>query len=193
MPSKHANSNNFDGRPYGGSAIFWRIHHSIIIEVCSSDEHFVIANVSYYDYSFCMANIYMPCDKRTADSLCAYQRVLGELQAAIDMLDVNNIVCIGDFNADPNRGRVWPYLYDFIEHNHFNVPDLLLPIDTFTYLSPAHNTTSWLDHVVSSDAVNVCNVCVHYDIALFDHFPISFNIAIDKAENLNALDDHIAT
>jgi hypothetical protein len=128
--------------------------------------------------------------KRTADSLCAYQRVLGELQAAIDMLDVNNIVCIGDFNADPNRGRVWPYLYDFIEHNHFNVPDLLLPIDTFTYLSPAHNTTSWLDHVVSSDAVNVCNVCVHYDIALFDHFPISFNIAIDKAENLNALDDH---
>jgi exonuclease III len=31
MPSKHANSNNFDGRPYGGSAIFWRIHHGINI------------------------------------------------------------------------------------------------------------------------------------------------------------------
>ena len=33
--------------------------------------------------------------------------------------------------------------------------DLLLPADAFTYLNPAHDTTLWIDHIVTSKSVDV--------------------------------------
>jgi hypothetical protein len=188
VPSNHANSNSFDGRPYGGCALFWRKKRNIDVEICSFGDYFIIASVVHYNYAFCLANIYMPCDKRTAESICHYQRILGELQAALDAVDMNNLLCVGDYNADPNRGRLWPHLYDFVEHNRLVVPDLALPLHTFTYLSPAHNTTSWLDHIVSSEAVKITDISVGYDIALFDHFPLYFNIVIDTVQDMGTDD-----
>ena len=39
--------------------------------------------------------------------------------------------------------------------NDFIISDgALLPEDTFTYISDAHNTTSWIDHFVSSFSVH---------------------------------------
>ena len=29
--------------------------------------------------------------------------------------------------------------------------DLILPVDSFTFLSPAHDTTGWLDHIIVSE------------------------------------------
>ena len=63
--------------------------------------------------------------------------------------------------------------------NNFIVKDRDLPGDTFTYLSPAHNTTSWLDHIISSR--NNCplhDASVLYDMSVFDHFPISITLSI---------------
>ena len=46
-------------------------------------------------------------------------------------------------------------LEDFSEENDFIISDYtLLPQDTFTYISDAHNTTSWIDHFVSSFSVH---------------------------------------
>ena len=75
-----------------------------------------------------------------------YQTILIELQATIIIESANfdQIVCAGDFNADPNRGRLWDHLLHFANHNQLTVNDLTLPIDSFSFLSPAHNTTSWL-------------------------------------------------
>ena len=50
----------------------------------------------------------------TLSVLSSYQRVLGELQAAIGAVDVNGIILVGDFNADPNIGRLWLCLSDFV-------------------------------------------------------------------------------
>ena len=53
-----------------------------------------------------------------------------------------------------------------------------LPDDSFTYLSPAHNTTSWLDHVIASDPNSISNFSILYDKAIYDHFPVYFHIQV---------------
>ena len=83
-----------------------------------------------------------------------------------------------DFNADPNKGAFWPLLNEFIESNSFIINDFNLPIDTSTYLSPAHNSTSWLDHIISTSDLNISNISIKYDISLYDHFPLCADISI---------------
>ena len=123
----------------------------------------------------------MPCDMRTPDSVFCYETVLGELQCSLDVLNADKILLIGDFNTDPSKGNFWPRLNDFILYNDLVVNDLMLPIDTFTYLSPAHNSTSWLDHIISSDNCQLSNISIIYDKAIFDHFPIAANLSLQTA------------
>ena len=79
--------------------------------------------------------MYLPCDRRTPDSIFTYDTILGELQFSIDILNTNKVISMGDYNADPNKGNLWPYIKDFFLNNNFIVNDLFLPIDTFTYIS----------------------------------------------------------
>jgi len=61
---------------------------------------------------------------------------------------------VGDVNAGVTNtfGGV---LEDFCMENDFIISDYaLLPQDTFTYISDAHSTTSWIDHFVSSFSVH---------------------------------------
>ena len=45
--------------------------------------------------------------------------------------------------------------------------------ETFTLISQAHGTTSWLDHCITTTAGEslIANVSVLNDIACFDHVP----------------------
>ena len=73
-------------------------------------------------------------------------------------------------------------MINFCESNELRVADMTVPVDSFTYLSPAHNSTSWLDHVLSSGDVILCDMDVRHDLALFDHFPVVFNVDISRYE-----------
>ena len=54
----------------------------------------------------------------------------------------------GEFN-DGTKNTFGVFLEDFCMENDFIISDYaLLPQDTFTYISDAHNTTSWIDHFV---------------------------------------------
>ena len=55
--------------------------------------------------------------------------------------------------------------------------DCDLPNDAFNFLSSAYNTTRWLDHVISSRTVKASKISVRYDLALYDHFPIQFEVS----------------
>jgi hypothetical protein len=52
-------------------------------------------------------------------------------------------------------------------------------VDCYTYLSTAHNTVSWLDHVVCTNSAHtlVKDCIILYDKMSSDHFPLS--VAID--------------
>ena len=73
---------------------------------------------------------------------------------------------------------MWNQVLNFADDNSLELIDEALPRHSFTYLSPAHNTTSWLDHVLASKNLSISDLDIRYDIALFDHFPVMFNLHI---------------
>ena len=73
---------------------------------------------------------------------------------------------------------------EFCGENQFRICDLILPLDTFTYLSRSHNSTSWLDHVLCSGDVTVTDIKVLNNLSFFDHFPITVKIDLKTGETL---------
>ena len=181
VPSKNP-QNLGDGRPIAGLATFYRKSLQMVVELVCKTDNFLILSVKVGSYVFYLANIYLPCDDRSLDAVARYQGVLGELQSFLDDTECSNVVLFGDFNVVYNsERRFWPDLERFIIYNQLTMNDLLLPNDTFTYLNTAHNSTTWIDHILSSSAMNISNIVVHYEAALYDHFPISLQLSIPEA------------
>jgi hypothetical protein len=61
-----------------------------------------------------------------------------------------------------------------------------MPNDSFTFLSPASDTTSWIDHIFVAESLynNISDIEIHYDIAIDDHFPMSFSLEVSTTEAL---------
>ena len=57
----------------------------------------------------------------------------------------------------------------------------MLPPDTFTFISQAHGTTSWLDHCITTTAGEslIGNVSVLNLIACSDHLPLCIDVNCD--------------
>ena len=168
VPSMHPSSQHGGGRPIGGLAIFYRKHIDIsevsrtanyqAVELCSDGDIFI------------MINLYMQSDNRNHESPSNYQCLLGELLSFIDSLSTDKILLMGDFNAGAvNNGLFWTSLEIFINENYFGEPDLTLPLSTFTFRKTTYKSTSWLDHVVTLKAMKTSNICIRYDLALYDH------------------------
>ena len=115
----------------------------------------------------------MPCDSRSLESLKQYLRVLGKFQASLDGIDDTKIFLFMYYKDDANNGRFWPELLYFVHSNFCKVNDLHLPLGSFTYLSPAHNTTSLLDHIIKSRNVYVYDVQILCDQSLYENFPVA--------------------
>ena len=90
------------------------------------------------------------------------------------------------FNVNYEENRFSRYLRGFIDDNNLFMADQVLPLDTFTYLSPAHDSTKWLDHVICTRQTSelLCNFKIEYELCLFDHFPISFEL-ITPSHSIN--------
>ena len=127
-------------------------------------------------FTLSLSNIYFPYDNHSVNLVAEYQTILAELQTAINSTGLDKVILMGDFNADPRRGRLWASLTDIVDDNTFTVHDLSLP---FTYLSPSHNTTSWLDHIVSNNCFSLQNISIDFNAVSFDHFPVSADFIID--------------
>ena len=74
------------------------------------------------------------------------------------------LTIIGNFNADISKKSVFGKSFlDFCNEYALSIYDKdNLPIDTYTYVSSAWGTTSWLDHVICTSDSNDCinNICV---------------------------------
>ena len=190
LSTKCPKSECFEVRPSGGLAVLWRNSIEVSFEMITPHDNFIITLMTYNgNDSIGFAIIYMPYDNRTVEVVEEYSHVLGELQASLIELPTNNIICIGDFNADPSRGRLCSNVVEFCEENGFSACDMCLGPETFIYISPSHNSTSWLDHMLCtgdipiSDAWTMSDVKVMYDVSIFDHLPLcaSLDLAVERS------------
>ena len=168
-----------EGRPSRGVAIFWRKYLTPLITPIIIDDSLI--GVIFKDNNnssnnILFMNVYLPCDAQTSDALDKYRNSLAELEVVIREQNVNNVVIVGDFNADPLKGRFWKELCTFSHSFSLVFLDEQLPRDTFTYLCPAKDSTSWLDHIFCTKVVakRVSNIYIDYEASIYDHFPLHF-------------------
>ena len=132
-PSKKANSNSLDGRPSEGNAIIWNKNLNLNINLIVLCDYYLISELSVNESKILLVNVYMPYDNRSNEIRGGYQQILCDLEASLSSLGNSNLLCVGDFNADHNRGRLWPLVNDFVTDNNFTVSDLILPVESFPF------------------------------------------------------------
>lgn len=178
-------NNSFVGRPKGGLCILWKKSLNLNINIKNFSPNFLGFQI-YQENSpdLMIINTYMCCDMRNAESMYNYKALLADLASVIADINNCNLVIIGDFNADPFNGRFWQLLKTFCHENSLLVFDFLnLSNNSFSYISPSHNTTSWLDHVITSNEniIQDCNIPLNFSI--YDHMPISIKVSFSKSSS----------
>ena len=152
------------GRPYGGLAILWRKSLSTCMDIVGDTDDRVIAmNIrDSCQKSWLLVNVYLPY--QCQDNLALYLENIGKLQDLRANYSHDCMLIAGDFNAHLNT-RFFDTLEQFCQDENLALRDVSAfgpNSGTFTFISEAHNTSSWLDHVICSDEIAAC--CTDFKI-----------------------------
>lgn len=177
------------GRPHGGTAILWSKTLSTKI-IKNHDQSVIGIEVDLGSTSICLINVYMPyCCSSNIDD---YLDHLGKLTTMLHEQECPNMCMLGDFNAGTTN-MFGQLLSSFCKDNDFTVSDqILLPADSFTYISDAHGSTSWIDHCISSNSAHqaIAHIKVLHDFIISDHRPLAITFACSTLPQLQ-VDRHL--
>ncbi len=126
----------------------------------------------------------MPTDYGNTDSRDEFLFTLGELSGFIESQSFNNLLIVGDFNVDFDRGGANAQLLStFMDDLHITPVDLSFQQSVeFTYEKDGGSCTSWVDHILSDDmsSFQFSNIRrVDFGTNLSDHHPLSFRIELE--------------
>ncbi|XP_052751474.1 uncharacterized protein LOC128200826 [Galleria mellonella] len=177
------------GRPFGGVAILWRksVFRSVSVIKCESSRIIAI-NAETSDKQMIIMSVYMPTDD--SENLTEFTHCLGEICAIVENNDSQTVFILGDYNAHPH-GQFGKELLHFCTEQQLicaDIEKLGLNSDSYTFISDAHGTKSWLDHILVTQASwkSITEINILYDIYWSDHFPIQIKC------NINILQSKIA-
>ena len=121
-----------------------------------------------------------------------------KLDDLIKDLTTPYVYIIGDVNAYTMAGKQQKFgkeLMNFCHGEELILPDVKkCPNTTYTYVSEAHSTVSWVDHVMCTHSPHafVDNISVLYDKIKSDHHPLTVTLDFLHEVNIDK-DDHLAT
>lgn len=174
------------GRPQGGMAILFKKSLHLKINEIILQSNFMVFNIAVNGIDLLLVNVYLNSDVWEAVTLQKYLQTLSELSLVIEEIKFDSIYFIGDFNADPHTGRAWQSLSSFMAEHVLTCLDVdMLDSNTFTFMAYGNSCRRWLDHVIGRDhaQVTVQNMEVLSSKIGSDHFPLSFNLLINKLDN----------
>ena len=170
------------GRPHGGLAILCRKSLTDTFKIVDFDDNRIMGLELQIDHhKTIIINVYLPyCDVENTDEFLSY---LAKLDTLVDTASTPYIYIMGDFNADivkrRNSGlphRFGELLSQFCIEQNLIVSDVtMLPgCDSYTYISEAHQSTSWLDHLICTESAHALVDSVHIDYGMVssDHLPL---------------------
>lgn len=180
------------GRPYGGVAILWRksVFQSVSIVHCASVRVTGI-QIILEDRRLLVFSVYMPTD--ATDNISEFTNCLSEISAVIESCCVDSVFILGDFNAHPSA-PFGKQLENFCSDQSWTCADIEYLgrlSDSYTYISDAHGSRSWLDHIVTTEAAKktIVNIKINYNISWSDHFPLqiecNLNMVLPKIDLKN--------
>ena len=183
------------GRPFGGIAILWRKSIGDCIQIHKYNDSRVMA-IEYNNGNrkLLAVNIYMPCDDRSTNSANydEFIKYLGMMHAIIHDCDISSVYIIGDWNAGFNGNSVFgKELSSFcLEHDYVlsDIDHLGALSGSFTFVSEAHGTASWIDHCLCTTQAHASLVGVNIDYGMqsSDHFSISICIDVESVPRLES-------
>lgn len=186
-PFSLASGKLLSGRPFGGVACLWHKCLDPIVKIIDlNDDRLIGLTLSLPNRSILFINVYMPyCDPQNED---LYLSTLAKINSFVDDSPYSNIVLVGDFNAGPTNafGRL---LDAFCDDGNLLISDYsFLASESFTYISDSHNTTSWIDHCVTSSNMHqsISHMEVLHDFVISDHRPLSICLEASKLPDLVA-------
>ena len=142
----------------------------------NQDQSIIGLEVCLDSSSLNFLNFYMPycCDSNYDE----YINCFSKISTLCDETDSPNVFIVGDFNAclNNNFGKL---LSQFCLEHELKIWDkIILPVDSFTYVSDTHGTYSWLDHVFSSKSAHdsIQNTEILHQFILSDHRPVAATI-----------------
>ncbi len=166
------------GRPYGGLGILWRKSLNALCSISLMDDSRLMGiDINIDSTVLSLLNVYLPYDDGT--NLGEFQSYLAKI--ACKLGDSHYACAIGDYNANIScqNHRFGTELISFSSRDNLLLSDkLLAPTDTFTFISEAHGTVSWIDHIVSTVNMHsiVENINVDYSCISSEHFPVFITI-----------------
>ena len=111
---------------------------------------------------------------------------LNKIKIIIESANTPYVFVLGDFNADIQSDSVFgSELVEFCNLNKLDFIDrIIFPSSSFSFISQAHGTTSWLDHCITTAAGRslIANALITDNVICSDHFPLSIVADIDDTE-----------
>ena len=168
-----------------GVAIMWNANLDRYVSPVPFEFNWVVGvKVTVQNKTMYVINVYLPyeCEENKEEFIDR----LSKLNVLQEELDSTCVSIIGDFNSNvlkPGSHHA-KYLSEYCElFNYKWSSKILLPDDTFTYISEAWGSHSWLDHCISSeDGHNMIeNMYVLYENIMSDHIPFAFTVNIECA------------
>lgn len=98
---------------------------------------------------------------------------------------------IGDMNADisDSNSSFANHMVQFCQDNNFILSSkVILPADSYTYISEAWHSTSWLDHCISTASAHASSGCMNilYGAATADQIPFAMQINVEHLPVLSS-------
>ncbi|VVD05711.1 unnamed protein product [Leptidea sinapis] len=169
------------GRPYGGVAILWRKDmFPTVNHIYCGNPRVTAVRSELACRSIIVVSVYMPTE--AGDNLPMFTECLEVISAVIASHDdvESVIICLGGFNGDvSHKNSLFGHeLVAYCAEEHWTCADvstLGVMSGTYTYLSDAHGTTSWIDHVVVTSAAlrALRGVRVLNNVYWSNHFPLA--------------------
>ena len=140
--------------------------------------------IIFNNTTYLLVNVYINCDYGTIDSMIEYNTNLANLSNIMNDENYSELIISGDFNCDPTKGRFFGQLSQLCSSHDVTIYDVInLPADSFTYVSSNNScSSSWLDHILTSNCSIIQNCLIRYDITFVDHMPIQFEIIIPHSQ-----------
>jgi hypothetical protein len=176
-----AESGLLQGRPYGGVAVLWRKSLSNKCKpIVLDDERLIGLDViSDQGTKYKFVCVYLPYYHH--ENYDNYLFYLSKLKGFIDSSDTPFVYIFGDFNANSaGESEFYAELETLCCQNSLSIHDTeVLPDSSYTYISSAHGTTSWLDHIVTTPngKSSISNTSILYGVTYYDHLPMLIEIA----------------
>ena len=165
------------GRPYGGLSVLYRKDLTLVGNVVNMDDNRLTGFcVTCNNFKYLFVNLYLPY--YAEENMAEYTMYLGKLEGIIEEYDVDGMVVMGDFNAEPGK-EYYDQLKLFCEEHNLIISDVeMLPQDSYTHLNNASLRRSWLDHCVTSPGLHnaITSISIDNNIFISDHFPLFVNI-----------------